>query len=644
MIQLFRRFFSSKFGVAVTLAFLGLIAFAFASMDISSTGVFGGVSGGDRVAVVGKQRIDAATLATNASNALDQARQADPTLTMPAFIAQGGLEDVLNQTLQRTALAEFARQHGIRASDRLVDRELLQIAAFRGPDGNFDQNAFRAALRQRGLTEAAVRADMAQGFMVRQLVAPIAYAPVLPASIGQRYASLLRERRQGSAVMLPSAVFAPQGDPSAEQLETFYRANADAYIRPERRVIRYAAFGDDALGEQRAPTEAEIAARYERDKANYAASERRAFTQLVVPTQDAARAIVEEVRGGASLDDAARAKGLATASVGSVAKAEFAGAASAAVAEAGFAAAEGALSAPARGGLGWYILRVDSVERQPARTLAQARDEIAAALAQEQRVAALDDLTARIEEELDEGRTLAEVADELSLELSTTPPVTADGRVYGGAGETIPPVLGRALETAFAMEEGSPQLAAIVPGETFLMFDVSDITPSATAPLAEIRQQVASDWRRDAGARAAGETADRVLKRLSEGADMAQALAGERAGLPAPEALDLRREELSQLGNVPSSLALFFSMAAGTVKKLEAPGNAGWYVVKLDEIEPGEIEAGDPLVLATLQQLGAATGQEYLEQFVGAVQREVGIERNQTAIDAVAAQLTGQSN
>ena len=85
-------------------------------------------------------------------------------------------------------------------------------------------------------------------------------------------------------------------------------------------------------------------------------------------------------------------------------------------------------------------------------------------------------------------------------------------------------------------------------------------------------------------------------------------------------------------------------MAEGTVKKLEAPADGGWYVVQLDEIVPGQVAPNDPMVLATLQQLGAVTAEEYVAQFVTAAQREVGVERNQTAIDAVAAQLIGQSN
>jgi len=644
MIQLFRNFFKSKLGIAITLAFLGLIAIAFASSDVANTNMFGGVSGGDRVAVVGDERIDAAELQMNAQNALDTARQTDPTLTMQAFIAQGGLDDVLTQLSERTALAEFARRHGMRASGRLVDSELLQIPAFRGADGNFDQNAFRAAIAQRNLTEAAVREDIAMGLLARQLVTPIGFAPVMPVSFGRQYASLLRERRQGSIAQLPSSAFAPSGAPTNAQLQAFYQANDDDFIRPERRVIRYATFGDEAIGTLAAPTAAQINARYQRDRAQYAASERRTLTQLVVPTQDAARAIVTEVRAGKALDAAAREKGLATTSIGPVTQAELAGTSSAAVAQAGFAAEQGALAAPARGGLGWYVLRVDAVDRQPARTLEQVSGEIATALAAEQKRAALDDLTARIEEEFDEGRTLAEVAEELDIELVRTRPATADGRIYGTAGDTVAPILGRVLEVAFAMDEQEPQLTQLVAGETFLVFDVAEITPSATAPLAEIRDDVVAAWRRDEGSKRARAAADRILGRVAKGTALAAAVAAESTPLPAPRDLNLNREQLAQQGRVPSELALFFSMAEGTVKKLEAPADAGWYVVWLGDVEAPEIAANDPLVLATLQQLSQVTSNEHVGQFVAAAQEEIGVERNQAAIDAVSAALTGQTN
>src|SRR6187551_2799011 len=188
MLQLFRNIFKSKLGIGLTLAFLVLIAIAFASSDVANNGAFGGVSGGDRVAVVGRERIDTAELKANAGNMLEQLRQTSPTRTMQVFVAQGGLERVLAQLLQRTAIAEFARQHGMRAGKRLIDSELIQMGNFRGPDGSFNEDAFRAALAQRGLTEALVRTDLSSGLMARQMLTPIAFSPVMPASLGQRYA------------------------------------------------------------------------------------------------------------------------------------------------------------------------------------------------------------------------------------------------------------------------------------------------------------------------------------------------------------------------------------------------------------------------------------------------------------------------
>src|SRR5690606_34175360 len=108
-------------------------------------------------------------------------------------------------------------------------------------------------------------------------------------------------------------------------------------------------------------------------------------------------------------------------------------------------------------------------------------------------------------------------------------------------------------------------------------------------------------------------------------------------------AVDMGREELAQLQQVPPVLALMFSMAKDTVKRLEAPQDNGWFVVQLDEVAVPELDEDDPLIGATRQQLAAVFGDEYSEQLVAAAKREVGVERTQAAIDAVATQLTGRA-
>ncbi len=545
MITLFRKFFQSKIGIAITLAFLGLIAFAFASMDVANTATFGGVAGGDRVATVGDRRISTSDYSEALTRQLDQLRQQDPTITMEQFLDRDGGDQVLEQMLQIWAIAEFGEQMGLRASKRLVDSEIMALPGFTGVDGEFDQDAFRLRLQQMRRTEDQLREEIALNLIARQLVVPVTYGARLPETLTRQYARLLGETRTGRIAALPAIAYAPEGAPSAAVLQKFYDENRVDYTRPERRVLRYAVFDENAIDDIVAPTEQQIARRYQRDRAVYAPTELRGFTRLVVPTRAAAQAVIDEVQAGTSLEASARSKGLTTVSIAPLDKTDLARETSVQVAEAAFAAARGGLSAPAQGELGWYVIRTDSVEQVAGRTLDQARAEIAQQLTQERRRLAFNDLTTRIEDELSDGRTLTEVAESIGLEVRTTPQLTARGQIYGTL-DAAPQELAPVIEVAFEMDEAEPQLGEVVPGEQYIIYDVSEITESAIAPLNEIRDDVTLAWRRAEGMKRAGEAAKRVLERMDKGSTLAQALSAEDPALPPAAMLSMNRQQLNE--------------------------------------------------------------------------------------------------
>ncbi|MGB7408662.1 MAG: peptidyl-prolyl cis-trans isomerase [Pontixanthobacter sp.] len=642
MITFFRSFFQSKFGIAITLAFLGLIAFAFASSDVANTGTFGGVSGGDRVAVVGGEKISTSDLSTSANSAVNNLRQRDPTISMPSFISQGGLEEVLNQLIERTSLAVFAEKFGLRAGTNLVNSEIINISAFRGADGNFSEDVYRQALAQQGLTDDLVREDFRAGLFVRQLLIPAAFGAKMPDKMVTRYASLFKERREGGIAVVPSAAFAPSKDPTAEQLSQFYARNRGDYIRPERRRLRYFSFGDNALSDLAPPTDRQIAARYEEDRAQYAASETRMLTQLIVPTQQAAQSIRNRVQGGASLNAVAQEAGLQTVAIGPVTRSELASQSSSAVAQAVFATSQNAVTTPARSGLGFHVVRVDSIEKTAGRNLEQARSAIAGQLTEERRRAALSDLAEDIEEQVDNGESLADIAAGIRTAPKTTKPITGAGQIYGEDAR-VDEILAPALQTAFQMEEGDPQLAEIEPGKTYLVYEVTSITPSAAAPLNDIRDNVVAAWKLSQGSALARKAADRIIARVRKGVTLAAALKAEKVDLPNPDAIALTREQLGQVQQVPPPLALLFSMAQGTTKPLEAPQNAGWFVVRLDDIEAGTLSMDDPKFAQAKTELSQSISRDYSDQLRKAIETNVGVERNQSAIEAVRQQLTGRN-
>ena len=642
MLTFFRNIFKTKIGLAFALVFLGLIALAFASADVSGTGAFGGIAGGNRVAVVGDEKIGSADLVRAANNGIDRVRQDNPTLTMERFVAEGGLDQSLNALIDRFAIRGFADKYGIRAGDNLVNSEIRMLPGFRGPDGNFSEEVYRQALAQARISDAQAREDLATGLISQQLFVPATFGATVPNKLAYRYAQLFKERRQGSIALLPSASFAPTETPSDATLQAYYEKNRADFIRPERRTIRYATIDESALGDALNPTDAEIAARYERDRAQYAASETRTITQLIVPTKAAADALRQRIEGGASFAAVASEAGLRPTTLDNVEKSAVRSQASEAVANAYFSTPRGSITQPVRSPLGFHIARIDAVTSQPARSLASVRGDIAASLREEKRVNGLAELAVEVENQLSDGATLSEVADTLNIELTTTRPALANGRIYQ-AQETLPEVLAPALQTAFQMEEQEPEISPLPGGETYLVYEVGQITPAAAAPFAEIKDRVLSNWRIAQGLSRAQAAADRVLKRVRGGATLAAALAQEKVRLPDAERIDLTRAQLAaqREQRIPPPLALLFSMAEGTTKKLEAAQNVGFFVVNLQDISMDEMAKDDPLIAQAREQLGPVIGDEYAEQLRVAMREELGVERNADAIAAVRRQLLG---
>lgn len=643
MIHFLRNMFKSKLGVALTLGFVVLMGLAFAAGDISNSGAFGGVAGGDRVAMVGDERVDTNDLQRAATNAVEQLRAEDPQMTMKSFLDQNGLDRVLRNLIDLAALRSFGDKYGIHLGDRLVDSEIAKIPGVQGPDGKVSDQIYRGWLAQRQLTDAQLRKELGGSLMARQLLTSTQLGVVVPQESTRRFAAVVAEKRIGAIALLPSAAFAAKSPPSDAEVQAWYSSHSADYIRPERRTIRYATFGEGVLKGNLAPTDAELAARYNANKAQYAASESRRVVQLVLPTEAAAKAALAETQGK-SLEAVAAAKGLSVAQLGSVSRDGLSGQSNAAVAAAAFEAAKGKVVGPVRSPLGFVLLRVDAIDGKPARTLDQVRGELVEQLTLEKRRAALTDFSARIEEEFDNGATLADVAKELGLTVTETPALTADGQVYGQPGTTAPEALAKVLSTAFAMEsEGQPQLAEVEAGKTFMVFDVGALAASAPAPLAEIRQQVLADVMLSKGAVAAKAAAQKVEAAVKKGTDIGAAMASLGVALPPVDRIEMARMQVQQMGpdKTPPPLAMLFSLAKGGVKLMGAPRNRGWYVIQVKDVIPGTIAANDPRLEGFRKSLAQVTADEYSQQLRAAIRADVGSERNETAIAAVKRGLLG---
>lgn len=642
MLAFFRRLVNSRVGLVITFVVLGLIALAFAAGDVTGLRAGSGIGGGS-VAKVGGSTIGPAELNRSVQDGLQQARAQNPQLTMPEFLAGGGFEGTLERLINGLSLWEFGQDQGLVVGKKLVDGQLASYPSLRGPSGKFDQRVYEQVLRDRRLTDAQVRRDLAETLMAQHLVAPTLGASGMPVQLAMPYANLLLERREGALGFIPTKAMPSGAAPTDAELTDWYKRHLARYTLPERRVLRYAVVTPERVKAQATPSDAEIAQAYAAARARYQPTEKRTVTQATVLTQAGANALAAKVRAGTPIAEAARAQGLEARTIPGVEKPAYAAQASAAVADAVFAAPQGAVIGPLRASLGYVVAKVDKVEQVPGRTLAQARDEIAAGLTQAKTQDAIARLQDAIGGAIDGNATFAEIVADQKLSPITTPAITAAGLDPENPSLRPQPALAQMIAAGFAAASGdAPTIVPVGQDGAFAVVAVDRVMAPVPRPLAAVRAQVAQDVATDRAKRAARQAAVQAVAQANKGVPLAQAMAATRLSLPAIRPVKAPRAALANGGRrPPPELVLMFSMKAGTAKLLEAPDNAGWYVVKLDTITPGNAASDPRVVGATRNELGRLLGTEYVQQFTKAARDAVGVKRNSAAIAQVRADLTG---
>ena len=638
MIGFIRKYLTSWF----VLALFALILLAFMLTDFSSgqggLGAMGG--GGDRIAKIGSQSVTTSDVANRVTAEFELARQERPGLTMAEFDQQGGIDGVIDRLINSRTIIAYADKHGMVVSERLIDSEIAKTQAFFDPTGQFDRTLYLRLIGQRKLTEADHREDVKANLLADQIIAASAANAKVPTGVLTPYASLLLERRVGAASFIPTSAFMGAA-PSDAEVKTYYDRSVAKYTVPETRVVRYALFDKARFAGKVKATDAEIEAVYKRDAAKYAPNEKRVITQVILPTQAAANAVVGKIKGGVSIQDAAKGVGLEAITLDAQDKAAFTSLASAAAANAAFGAAAKAVVGPQQSGLGWHVMRVEGITAIGGKSLAQVRSEIEPALTTRKVEEAFADMVVRIEDSIDGGSTFDDVVKAEGLSVVTTPVVTASGIAPATPGYIAPAELAAVLKDAFQSEvEDDPSVVVVKANELDALVKLDRIIPAAAKPLAAIRDQVAADTAKDKASRAARKAANDVVTNVNGGALFVDAL--KQSGAPGAVPLSAQRLELAQAGpNASASLTTLFQLATGKAKSIEAPDATGYAVIWLDRLVPGDANTRPDLIQATEAELSRVVGDEYTQQLLGAMKAELKFQKNQAAINAVKKSLLG---
>jgi len=642
MLTFFRRVSKSKVGTWIMALVVVAIMGGFAAADISNfgSGTLGfGMSSGT-LASAGSETVSERDMSDAMQHRLQQVRQergdADYASIMPDF------GPILDELIDQRSLLAFADKYDFPLSKRLIDAEIAQIPGTKGLNGQFSEQSYRTFLAQQHLTDAQVRQLIGAELARRLLITPVAASGHASVGMATTYASMLLEERTGEAAVIPADAFKAGLQATDTQLQQYYSANRTRYMIPEQRALRIARIGPEQVAGLTA-TDQEIMAYYNANKATYAPTDTRSLSQVVVPDQATANAIAARAKGGAALAAAAAPAG-ANAAVTTLAdqtRQAYAGVAGDQTANAVFSAAPGAIVGPIHSDFGWVVVKIDSVKAGGGKSLTQAKAEIAAKLNDEKRKGGIEELVDKVQNAIDGGANFDEAVGAAKLTVSTTPLVTASGVSRADASFKMPTEYAPVLQTGFQMAQNDePEIVTLANKAGYAVVSPAQIVPAAPAPIASIRAQVLGDWTQDQAMQRARAAATQVANKASSGISVADALKGLGTAVPAVRPMTAKRIQIATAqGPVSPALKMLFTLGAGKSSFAAIPEGGGFFVVKVDKITPGNAIVAPNLITQVQGQLGGVASQDYAEQFVAAIKRQMKVKRNNSAIEAFRARL-----
>lgn len=581
---------------------------------------FGG--GLTRVGQVGDREITV----TDYANALRAEMNAfSAQVGQPVSFAQAqalGIDrQVREQLVIQAALDNEAARIGISAGDARVAREITQIPAFQGVNGQFDREAYRFTLERNDLREAAFEARLRDDLARSVLQGAVAGGFAAPAALTDTLFAFVAERRGFSLLRLTAEdLVTPLPDPTEDELRAWHEANAAAFTRPEARRISYAALLPEDLAPAMTVDEDALRRLYDANITEYVQPERRLVERLVMPDEAAGEAAMARIAAGETFETLVAERGLTLSDIdmGDVSRLDL-GAAGDAV----FDLTEPGVVGPFASPLGPAIFRMNGVLGAQEITFDEARDDLATELAADAARRAIADRREGIDDLLAGGASIAELATDEGMTEGTIDLIDTSDDLIAGY-----PAFRQAAER---MSPGDfAELVDLADGGLVVM-ELIDILPPAPYPFEDVRDEVEAAWR-----------AAELATRLGERAVAIKAETEAGASLGAYGILDVTAR-ISRDGFVEGAPAALmeavFQMEPGEVRVIEGPGFTG--VLRLDAVMPADPSdpSAAPLRAAIEAQAEAALAQDAYMLFTQGLTAGAGISFDEAAINAVHAQM-----
>ncbi len=546
--------------------------------------------------------------------------QTGEALPMSQVQALGLDRAVLSRLVALAALDDEVARMGLSIGDANLQKEILEIEAFKGIDGRFDRETYRFALNQAGIDETEFEDDL-RAEAARTLVqSAIVSGTRMPAVLSETLTDFVAARRSFAwAALGAQDLETPIAAPTPDDLRAHYDAHPDDFTLPETKRLTYVLLTPEMILDQVEVDETALRELYDSRSAEYDLPERRLVERLVFADDaDAADAMAQLEVGGTTFETLVEQRGLTLADVdlGDVTRADLE-----AAAEAVFAAGAGDVVGPLPSSLGPALYRVNGTLAARTTAFEEAEDELRAEIAGDRARRLIETRAENIDDLLAGGATLEELADETDVTL---------GRIDWTAQSDHDIAAYAAFRDAAAAvtETDFPAVAFTEDGSIFAL-RLDETLPPRPEPFAAARDKVAAAWTQARTEAALTARAEAVITALQGDDDLAG------TGLPVRVENGLTRSAF--LEDTPADfMQQVFEMEPGEMRVVT--GGGAVVLVRLNEIlPPDDTPEVTQMRAAIAAQLDQALAQALFQAYAQDVQVRSKPQIDQQAVNAVQA-------
>ena len=633
MISQFRRYADSW----IAKGFFLIMAVSFVGWGISGD-IFRLMGPPSWVAKIGGQTIEIPAFQTEFQRAMaQQTRDLPAGQEATADLRRRVGQQTLERMIAQAAVAQALKDLRIVTPDDALANTVRSMPAFKGSDGTFSKPVFDTVLRNNGYTEARFMAQLRADIAQQQLISTVTGSAAAPdAEIAPMYASEFEKRAADMAFFPLSAAPAP-APPDEAALQRWYGNHPDSYSTPEFRRIKAIELSAQSLASEINVTDENLRTAYDEHKSEFVTPEKRSAQVISAPDEANAVSLADKWRSGAdwtAMQAGAQAAGAAAITQDDALEVQFP---DPDLAKAVFAGPVDTVSAPVKGQLGWFVVKVTKIAAGTVTGFDQAKDALRARVLVSKAADVMYDRANKLDQLLGNGTNLDDLPGELGV-VGVAGTLDSRGQTQAEEPAPIPgpaELKAAIIAAAFQARQGdAPQLTEVptpsTGGSAYYALTVEGIIPPGQKPFDAVNSQVTEDWTLDQRRRFQDQAATAMMTAVQGGKSFSDAATV--AGVT-PRLSPLVTRGATDPGMPGELQRVLFGLKNGEATMIETP--EGFVVGQLTEVVKPDAATDKAGYEQTRAAITRSLGNDMAIVFVNAVRARAKPQINQQNFDSV---------